>query len=164
MSLSAPRRLTWGAFLTSAPNGDMLLTSGPGRFTTGKALRYQLNKGLGGTESWSGRFGRREKLIAPTEFAIRTFQPVAQLLHRLRYPGSKTGIRIFQKFRGIRMCVPQLHWYWPTVDGNTCFRLLLFSIWSRYLVAQISTESHNPDENLFLTKLCWVQKCITFKE
>ena len=58
MSLSAPRRLTWGAFLTSAPNGDMLLTSGPGRFTTGKALRYQLNKGLGGTESWSGRFAK----------------------------------------------------------------------------------------------------------
>jgi predicted Zn-ribbon and HTH transcriptional regulator len=60
------------------------------------------------------------------------------------------------------MCVPQLHWYLSTVDRNTyCYMLFLLSIWSRYLAAEMSIESRNPDEILFLTKLFWVQKYIT---
>ena len=60
------------------------------------------------------------------------------------------------------MCVPPLHWYLPIVDENTYFHLLVFSIWSRCLGAEMGIESRNPDKNLFLTKLFWVQKMYYF--
>jgi hypothetical protein len=53
--------------LTSALDGAEESTPRPGRFTTGKEPRYQMNRILGGTQKCYGRFGEQKNVSTPVE-------------------------------------------------------------------------------------------------
>jgi hypothetical protein len=65
------------SFLNSVIGGRNLSHLRPGRFTPVKEPRYPLNRKLGGPQSWSGQFCRREKVLPLPGLEHRTVQDVA---------------------------------------------------------------------------------------
>jgi len=73
------------SFLTLALDGGEWLTKSSGRFTPGREPRNSLNGRLGGIQSQSLRFWRRETLLRMPGFEPRTMQPIASRSIQLCY-------------------------------------------------------------------------------
>jgi hypothetical protein len=78
--------LDGGMWLTSlALDGGtgMWLNSRHGCFTPGKEPHCPLNRGRGGSQSRSGRFGGEKNIVALAGFEPQSSQPVVKSLNRL---------------------------------------------------------------------------------
>ena len=81
-------------FLSTTPDRGERWTSRPGRFTPLKEPRCPLNRGLGGPQVRSGRFGEEKHVWAPSGFEPCNAQPVAQLLYRLSHLSNKSVLKM----------------------------------------------------------------------
>jgi len=57
-------------------DGGERSTSCPDHFTSQKEPQYPCNRGLNGTQSWSGHFGEEKNLLSLAELEPQMVQPI----------------------------------------------------------------------------------------
>ena len=78
-------------------------------YPQGKEPQYPLNKRLGGPQSWSGHFWRKEKKnpLHLHRFKPWTIQPVVHSLYWLHYPGS---LMVISSYSILEKCINYCSW------------------------------------------------------
>jgi hypothetical protein len=117
--------------LTIALDGRQWSTSRTGPSTTGKESWYPMNGKMAGPENRSERIERR-KVFDPNEIRPQIFQPVAQSLYRLSYPGCFTPVRfIISVLDHLLLGWWNDGWCWQGMQQRLGLWVLQMKAWSR---------------------------------